>query len=288
MMFAVVTGLLMSHPVRSAEISVTEIDGTPVFLVFGSLTSDDGQKFTDKIAGHARGVVILSSDGGSLQAGLEIGTIIRFRGFRTVVPAGVRCASACALAWLGGSPRSMAQGALVGFHAASKVDDGQAVETGVGNALVGAYLNRLGLPDAAVVYITQASPAEMTWLTPSQAILKGIDVKILASAERQNESPTSAKPFVTPDPPRPAPQARQPSPPRRQQKVKWASVKVEMLNLLTGPGAGYLPVGGGALTFGTRVIVLSIIKPWVHVAVQEGVGGGRIGYVNGYGLTPPR
>src|ERR687885_212503 len=78
-------------------------------------------------------------------------------------PAGGRCASACALAWLGGTPRVMVQGSAVGFHAAYTVEGGQAATSGAGNALIGAYLAGLGLRDRAIVYITMARPDQMTW-----------------------------------------------------------------------------------------------------------------------------
>jgi len=72
----------------------------------------------------------------------------------------------------------MAAGAQIGFHAAYNVASGQ--ETGVGNALVGAYLNKIGLPYEAVIYITQAAPSSMTWLSVSEAAKRGIDVAMLA------------------------------------------------------------------------------------------------------------
>jgi hypothetical protein len=88
---------------------------------------------------------------------LEIGESIRLKAFTTFVPENARCASACALAWLGGVQRYMAPGAQIGFHAAYNAKSGQ--ETGVGNALVGAYLNKIGLPYEAVIYISQSDRA---------------------------------------------------------------------------------------------------------------------------------
>ena len=70
----------------------------------------------------------------------------------------------------------MGNGAHIGFHAAYIETAGQATETGVGNALVGSYLTWMGLSERAVVYITQAAPAEMTWLTLRDAEQTGIDV----------------------------------------------------------------------------------------------------------------
>jgi hypothetical protein len=79
--------------------------------------------------------------GGSLIAGLQIGETIRLKNFSTLVPEGAQCASSCALAWLGGTRRLMGSLAQVGFHAAY---DGQTHQvTSSGNALVGAYLNKM-------------------------------------------------------------------------------------------------------------------------------------------------
>ena len=96
------------------------------------------------------------------------------------------CASACALAWLGGIPRLMGANTHIGFHAAYNPRSGQ--EAGVANALVGAYLSQLGLPDKAVIYATQAPPNSMTWLTLPEARQVGIDVA-LSTVKISNESP---------------------------------------------------------------------------------------------------
>src|SRR5262249_42605517 len=105
------------------------------------------------------------SDGGSLLAGIAIGKTIRVKSLATAVLDEQRCLSACAIAWLGGLPRLMGRTAHVGFHAAYNKEAGRASESGVGNALVGSYLNQMGLSDIAVVYIPQAAPTELTLLT---------------------------------------------------------------------------------------------------------------------------
>lgn len=86
------------------------------------------------------------------------GQAIHLKGFATLVPDGVQCASACALAWLGGIPRLMGETAKVGFHAVYTSNGGQPAISSAGNALVGAYLNQLGLPTSAVLYITSPPP----------------------------------------------------------------------------------------------------------------------------------
>ena len=81
---------------------------------------------------------------------------------------GTRCASACAT-WLGGSQRFMGQTAQIGFHAAYVSAGGQVTETGAGNAMLGAYLNELGISERAILYITSANPHSMTWLSLADA-----------------------------------------------------------------------------------------------------------------------
>ncbi len=161
----------------SATIAVLDPDGIALVLVQGPLTISDASEFQSKTGPLSKAIVLFQSDGGSVVAGIQIGEIIRLKNFVTLVPNETRCASACAIAWLGGTRRFMGPGARIGFHAAHDASSGQ--ETGVGNALVGAYLSRIGLPYSAVIYITQAAPNSMTWLSLSDAEQRGIDVSLL-------------------------------------------------------------------------------------------------------------
>jgi hypothetical protein len=129
---------------------------------------------------------VFDSDGGDLIAGLSLGEHIRFRKFSTIVEANKQCASACALAWLGGSQRYMNPKAKIGFHAAYIGDGARLVERGVPNAIIGAYLTKLGLSYKAVVYVTRAAPSSMTWLTTSDAERLGIVVHSFVPLSRQD------------------------------------------------------------------------------------------------------
>jgi hypothetical protein len=151
-----------------------------VVVVQGTLDAADGERFFAKVAPLSSAMVRLESNGGSVVTGIQIGEIIRLRQFHTVVPAGARCASACALAWFGGSQRFMGPGARIGLHAASDPKSGQSAS--VANVLMGAYLNRVGLPYSAVVYLAQTSPNSVTWLSFADAKRLGIEVTLLNSA----------------------------------------------------------------------------------------------------------
>lgn len=147
-------------------------------LVTGDITVQDRDEFLIKIAPFSSGVVMLDSRGGSAYAGIEMGKAIRMRGFTTWVPSGSLCASACAMAWLGGTRRLMGKNALIGFHSVYQIDNGKPIETGSGNALYGAYLSQLGLSDRAIMYLSDAAPTSMNWLTPAQAESFGIALAV--------------------------------------------------------------------------------------------------------------
>jgi hypothetical protein len=144
-----------------------------VITFLGEMTVEEIDNFHTKIGGISQAIVVFDSPGGAVLAGIQIGTEIRARQFWTFVKGGTRCASACALAWLGGVRRAISPAGAVGFHAAYDARTG--LESGWGNALIGAYLARLGLPDAAVLYITSTGPTSLQWLRAEDAVKVGIE-----------------------------------------------------------------------------------------------------------------
>ena len=168
----------------AADIEVQPTDGRLALItVSGEIALSDGNRFAAVVAGlgQQRAAVVFGSPGGSLLAGLQIGQIISVHHYATFVPQETFCASACAFAWLSGTPRIMQEGGRIGFHAAY-VNDGDAkVETGVGNALVGAYMTNLGLSVEAIIFLERAHPDEITWLTQGDAQRLGIAMKIVPS-----------------------------------------------------------------------------------------------------------
>ena len=195
-----------------AEIQSSILEnGKHLVIVDGDLTKDDLPTFQRLVQAAPSGSTVgLRSNGGAVATGMGMGTLIRMRGLMTLVIDDTTCASACAIAWLAGTPRLMGRKARIGFHAASI----GGAETGAGNALVGAYLERLGLPERAIFYATIAGPKEMLWLTPENAKKFGIDLQVL------NENGTPAHPQVptTPSlPPLPQPPAQSTLPPPHEQ-----------------------------------------------------------------------
>src|SRR5262245_477721 len=170
---------LFASAASAATITVVPPNGdTPAFVALqGPMRLEDIEDFRFKVAKLSSAIVALESDGGNLLAGIRIGEIIRLKGFFTVVSAGARCASACAIAWLGGAQRFMGEPALIGFHAAYREEATGRSESGMANAVLGAYLYSIGLPESAIAYITMAAPSDMNWLTLQEAAKYGIEVR---------------------------------------------------------------------------------------------------------------
>ena len=175
-------------PSFAADIDViptgTSID---MIVIRGELVTGDADRFLRAVANTELAAVLFESPGGNLIEGLRIGEIIYHRGFTTGVAPNSACASACALAWLAGSVRYMDPSSLIGFHAAYVEADGVTSESGVANALVGAYLTRLGLGISAVVFATSASPDEIAWLNAARARAVGIDFVLLTADGQEIE-----------------------------------------------------------------------------------------------------
>ncbi len=171
---------LITITAQSAVISIISpetSDHAAIVLVEGDFVLGDDKYFTKIALQLDHAIIVFSSDGGNLSAGLGIGKAIRLRQYDSFVMKNSTCASACAIAWLGGIHRYMQDNARIGFHAAYSDNNGELQESGIANALIGSYLNQLGLPENAIGYITHAAPQSMQRLDVSEARANGIDVQ---------------------------------------------------------------------------------------------------------------
>lgn len=199
---AVFLALMIGATAASSAVSAatmeaaTGADGGSLILISGEIFRGDDERFATLAGATADdATVVLESIGGNLVAGLRIGSAIRMRAWRTAVADGATCASSCGLAWLGGVRRTVGQRARIGFHAAYiEGMDGIKREVGSGNALVGSYLGRLGLTDAAVIYLTSAPPEGAAWLTEATARDVGVRAEFAEFAV-PGRTVTSVSPF---------------------------------------------------------------------------------------------
>jgi hypothetical protein len=175
--------LFASTRAIAADIDVKHLDnGSTQIAIEGEFELSDVDTFRTKVESlsTARVTVAFRSEGGRLVAGIRIGALIREKKFNTVVPDGASCASACALAWLGGTRRFVGQDSSVGFHAAYILKSHGPTPSGSGNAVLGAYLNQLGLSEKAILYITQTAPTSIQWMSLEDAAEHGIAVALLS------------------------------------------------------------------------------------------------------------
>jgi hypothetical protein len=114
-----------------------------VILITGDITESDGPEFVARTKDVSAARIDLTSVGGNLIAGLEIGEQIHTRGFSTNVPAGNICASSCADIWLAGKVREMGPETFLIWHDVFRADDPKNAD-GAGNVVVGIYLAHMG------------------------------------------------------------------------------------------------------------------------------------------------
>jgi hypothetical protein len=174
---ALAAAMLTTAAVGSAPAAEIRKDGSIVYIT-GQIVEGDYEKFVRTSGGMGRfGALFLNSPGGALGDGLSIAEATRQMGVMTGVPNNATCASMCAIIWLAGSPRLVASNAHIGFHAISYVKDGKVA--GDGNAMVGAFLNKLGLSYTAIAFVTSAPPTAINWLNVTKARQLGIDTKVV-------------------------------------------------------------------------------------------------------------
>jgi hypothetical protein len=163
-----------SWTAAKSDISEYVVSGINVISIIGEIGPEDYNRFKQKadLLGE-KSVVVLSSPGGALAAAFGIGTYIRQKEWITFVAR--ECDSACAAIWIGGWKRYMAPDAKIGFHSASK-ENGE--QSSSGNALLGSYLNDMGLGLKAIQWAADASPSDMSYLTLTKARDLKIDVTV--------------------------------------------------------------------------------------------------------------
>lgn len=166
---------LLTNHASAATVTSERVNGLLVIHIDGRVEMGDADRFKSAVAEARAATVVLASPGGILSEGLQIGEMIRERGFGTVVKEGEACASACGFIWLGGTRKSVEKDGRVGFHAVYLGTEGNPVSSD-GNALAGAYMARLGYTDLAIIYATEAPPSDIRWLTPKDAKFLEIDV----------------------------------------------------------------------------------------------------------------
>lgn len=197
----VLSAVLCGTAAAGADIKKYKSDeGADFITIIGDIKSGDAQRFRAEAATTEDAIVLLESDGGLVKEAIEIGEVIRLKGFATGVINNSACNSSCGLIWLAGSPRGLSKSGRVGFHAAYSQSGSGIAESGVANAIVGRYLTLLNLPEKVVIFATSSPPDGMNWITAENYRQVGIDLTLLddyhsgksqPDAEEQNQGEVS-------------------------------------------------------------------------------------------------
>jgi hypothetical protein len=164
--------------------------GCTAVEIIGFIEASDGGKFMELMLkdNPAKAVIILRSPGGSVPAALQIGRFIKAKSYTTYATDTDVCASSCAIIWLAGWEKIVDAGAKIGFHAAYTVQQAgrklYAAESGMANALVGAYFAELGYSEDAIRFFTKAGPTSASWLTSDNAKRLGIEFQFPSHSRR--------------------------------------------------------------------------------------------------------
>jgi hypothetical protein len=185
---AVAVALLVPPVTQAAEVTVRkDSTGRPMIIINGRIENGDFDKFVKFAAKLPAGTIVgLNSEGGAVVDAINIGHVVRNKRFLTV--AGSMCVSACTFIWLAGVERGAFDDSAIGFHSAYAIKDDKPEVSGAGNAVVGAYLTKLGFGYRAIIYFTETSPEEAEWFNFAKAKELGIKVTQLAGT-KQHASP---------------------------------------------------------------------------------------------------
>jgi hypothetical protein len=199
LMFATVLDALIAFPSSSAPAAnITVSPDNVMVIVDDEPTLEDIPTFEALTRGRQGQGVMLKSPGRVAIVGIRLGEIIRSRKMLSYVMRDTFCASACAIAWLGGVWRGISvDHAGVGFHGVYNSDKLQ--PSSAGNAVVGAFLGKIGLSDPAITYIMNPGANETQWLSAADARTLGIDANAI-ECRRGNSTFTSVNTGVRTEP----------------------------------------------------------------------------------------
>lgn len=179
MLLLALTGIARCGPaVHAADITVIPHPGSrsggEIIRYVGPIEPADVRTLAYLIQTHPKALgVDLDSDGGSVQAAIRAGELVRLARLQTDVPRGARCASACFFIWLNGSFRvagyagSRTHGP-VGLHRPylarpENSESSLQAQSNLQGAVI-EYLERHSIPRRLIDLMMTRSSAQVYWL----------------------------------------------------------------------------------------------------------------------------
>ncbi|MBD1546602.1 SH3 domain-containing protein [Roseibium aggregatum] len=150
---------------------ITTDDGVTVILVRGTFAWEDSlSSFRQTVRSNHATVVSFASGGGNVTKAMELGREIRLLGLSTLQLRSLECASACALAFMGGVQRYAEPGAI-GVHKSSFSPDAALdVDTAVSavqelTAEIVAYMAEMGIDPRLLQVALKTEANDMRYLS---------------------------------------------------------------------------------------------------------------------------
>lgn len=151
--------------------------GREVLRLSGPIQAGDARIFAAALDGvgpaaHGRPIVLLESPGGQVAEALAISRILDAHPVHMIIPAGGRCASACAsILFIAGDLRTIEDGGLLGQHSCAT----NGVPNERCNELLAEHAVSHGVAHGAVAaYTTYVAPDEIAWLNRASADCWGL------------------------------------------------------------------------------------------------------------------
>jgi hypothetical protein len=158
-----------------------KLTGGGVLAVTGTIVPGSAEAFATEVESYGEYVktVALDSPGGSVNDALEMGRLIRDKGFATSVAAGGLCASSCPLVFAGGAERVAAPSSAIAVHqiyaatpgdlsvasrlaaAGNAMSDAQAM-----TAQISRYLIDMGVDSEVWLRALETPPDRLSYFSP--------------------------------------------------------------------------------------------------------------------------
>lgn len=152
-----------------------------MILATGQIDKDSPKQFKSFAQTFPRGTLVaVSSPGGNLVGGMQLGLAIRELGFNTTIGntdySPPDCLSACAYAFAGGISRKLTPGSRYGLHQFRGADQAiNAEDTQKISTTLAKYLDAMGVDRRLLDYAQMTSSDKVTVLTLTQAQLLKVD-----------------------------------------------------------------------------------------------------------------
>jgi hypothetical protein len=160
--------------------------------IFAAFAHTNRQKLPPSVT------VSLDSPGGSLFGGMQLGREIRRLGFDTDLLPDQTCASACALAFLGGVLRTLEGDAKYGVHqfSSSKASIGDG-PTQVTVVAIASYIEQMGSNRQLLDLASLVAPQDIYWLNEQERYALRVDNSIALHSDWALDAMQDGTPFVS-------------------------------------------------------------------------------------------